>query len=144
MSDILWISHPAEHGVLLDGLDELGVFCGRPALLNHVGLDKARRHGVDGDAVRAQLHGESPRQSRNRRLGGGVKRATRQRSAVAGNRSKVHDAPIAAVLHAGHRRARDIDQSIDIRTAHAFHAGGIESLKRGTVDDSGVVHQYGI
>ena len=59
------------------------------------------------------------------------------------NRPEVHDAPIAALFHAGHCRTRDMDKSIDVRTAHCFHAGGIESCECGTVHDSGIVHQYG-
>src|SRR5260370_34397178 len=55
----------------------------------------------------------------------------------------VDDPPVAALLHAGNRGARHVDQPVDVGAPHALQVRRIESLECGADRNPGVIHKDG-
>jgi len=118
-----------------------GKLLGRPPVGGHLGRDEPRRDGINGDAMRPEFHGESPREHRHCRFRRRIKSGACHGRAVRRYRSQIHNPAEAPRLHARDDRARDRDQAIDVRVTHALHLAVIEIREITAPKDAGIVDQ---
>ena len=122
-------------------LGERSDLCGRASLCDHFRFDESGRHGIDGDAVRPQFHGEPAGEHRDRGFGGGVKSRAGHSGAVRGDRRQIDDPSEAARLHSWYDGAGGGHQAIHVRPPHPFHLGVVEVRQVSLAKDAGVVDQ---
>ena len=104
--------------------------------------------GVDGDAVLGDVEREAARQAEHAGLGGAVRGLVRVGDHRAGHRAHVDDASVAALDHARHDAARDVELGLEVDGDAEVPLVFTQVLEGGEVlvlaedDHAGVVDQH--
>ena len=105
-----------------------GVAAGGTSGAEHLGLDRARRHRVDGDAVLGQFQrpgaGTADQRALGRRIGGALQ------AAVDGAAAHVDDTARAAHLHRFDEGLRHLHRDAHAQVQHAVQRGQVDLAQR--------------
>ena len=108
---------------------------------DHVGVDIARRDGVDGDAVARAFLGQRLGEAVDARLGGGIIDLA-VLAGLAVDRADVDDPAVAARLHAFEHRLGHVEAAAEIGVDDLLPLLVVHALHRRVAGDPGIVDQH--